>query len=126
VSVSLQTNSRVFGMRESKIQFYACTSTHHIYCRKKVISTASTPDKLEWLLSLPNGPTHTVNYKTQDFAAEVKKITNGKGVDVIIDFPGQSHFNKNIDSLAVDGRMTMLALLSGVSFCHYFTPFVFR
>ncbi|KAF8529292.1 quinone oxidoreductase [Hysterangium stoloniferum] len=80
---------------------------------KNVISTASTSDKLEWLLSLPGGPTHAVNYKTQDFAAEVKKITDGKGVDIIIDFPGQSHFNKNIDSLAVDGRMTMLALMSG-------------
>jgi len=43
----------------------------------------------------------------------VKKITDGKGVDVIIDFPGQSHFVKNIDALAVDGRMAMLALLSG-------------
>lgn len=43
----------------------------------------------------------------------MKKITNGRGVDVIVDFPGQSHFVKNLDSLAVDGRMTMLALLSG-------------
>jgi len=78
-----------------------------------VVTTASTSDKLDWLLKMPNGPTHAVNYKTQDFAAEVKKITNGKGVDVIVDFPGQSHFVKNIDALAVDGRMTMLALLSG-------------
>ncbi|KAF8578924.1 quinone oxidoreductase [Ramaria rubella] len=80
---------------------------------KNVITTASTAEKLDWLLGLPNGPTHTINYKTQDFATEVKKITDGKGVDVIVDFPGQSHFVKNIDALAVDGRMTMLALLSG-------------
>lgn len=79
----------------------------------KVITTASTSEKLDWLLKLPNGATHTINYKTQDFAAEVKQITNGRGVDVIVDFPGQSHFVKNIDSLALDGRMTMLALLSG-------------
>ena len=65
------------------------------------------------LLSLPTGATHVVNYKEQDFAAEVKKTTNGKGVDVIIDFAGQSHWNKNVDSLAYDGRMTLLALLSG-------------
>ncbi|KAF8531976.1 quinone oxidoreductase [Gautieria morchelliformis] len=78
-----------------------------------VITTASSSAKLEWLLKMPNGPTHAVNYKTQDFAAEVKTITDGKGVDVIVDFPGQSHFVKNLDALAVDGRMTMLALLSG-------------
>ena len=65
------------------------------------------------LLQLPNGATHAVNYKEQDFAEEVKKTTGGKGVDVIIDFVGQSHWNKNIDSLAYDGRMTMLAALSG-------------
>ncbi|GJJ15390.1 hypothetical protein Clacol_009666 [Clathrus columnatus] len=79
----------------------------------KVITTASTSEKLNWLINLPNGPTHTINYKTEDFASEVKKITNRRGVDVIVDFPGQSHFVKNIDSLAMDGRMTMLAMLSG-------------
>ncbi|KAH7919471.1 quinone oxidoreductase putative [Leucogyrophana mollusca] len=84
-----------------------------VYGGKNVIATASTSEKLDWLLSLPNGPTHVVNYKTQDFAAEVKKITEGNGVDVVIDFVGQSHWHKNIDSMAVDGRMTMLATLSG-------------
>ncbi|TCD65501.1 hypothetical protein EIP91_002549 [Steccherinum ochraceum] len=85
----------------------------HAYKAKDVIATASSKDKLDWLLSLPSGATHAVNYKTQDFAAEVKKITNGKGVDVVVDFVGTTHWHKNLDSLAVDGRMTMLALLSG-------------
>ncbi|KAH7913960.1 quinone oxidoreductase putative [Hygrophoropsis aurantiaca] len=81
---------------------------------KTVTATASTSEKLKWLQSvLRNGPTHVANYKTQDFAAEVKKTTEGKGVDVLIDFVGQSHWHKNIDSLAIDGRMTMLATLSG-------------
>ncbi|KAI0824012.1 quinone oxidoreductase [Trametes gibbosa] len=84
-----------------------------LYGANNIIATASTQEKLDMLLSLPSGPTHAVNYKTQDFAEEVKSITNGKGVDVIIDFVGRSHWQKNIDSLAVDGRMTMLALLSG-------------
>ena len=65
------------------------------------------------LLGLPSGATHAVNYKTQDFGAEVKAATGGKGADVVIDFVGQSHWQKNIDALAYDGRMTMLALLSG-------------
>ncbi|KAG2365104.1 hypothetical protein BDR07DRAFT_1470550 [Suillus spraguei] len=78
-----------------------------------VTATASTTEKLDWLRSIPNGATHTVNYKTEDFAAEVKKTTNGKGVDVVIDFVGQSHWAKNVESLAIDGRMTILATLSG-------------
>ncbi|KAJ7676543.1 hypothetical protein DFH06DRAFT_1317176 [Mycena polygramma] len=80
---------------------------------KTVIATASTQGKLDWLLSLPNGATHAVNYKTQDFSAEVEKITEKKRVDVVIDFVGRTHFQKNLASLAVDGRMTMLAFLSG-------------
>jgi NADPH:quinone reductase-like Zn-dependent oxidoreductase len=63
---------------------------------------------------MPNGATHAVNYKTQDFSSVIKDVTNGKGANVVIDFVGQSHWEKNLDSLAIDGRMTMLALLSGV------------
>ncbi|KAJ6502841.1 hypothetical protein C8R47DRAFT_1316804, partial [Mycena vitilis] len=82
---------------------------------KTVIATASTQEKLDWLLSLLNGATHAANYKTQDFSAEVEKITENlkQGVDVVIDFVGRTHFQKNLASLAVDGRMTMLAFLSG-------------
>ncbi|KAJ7083007.1 quinone oxidoreductase [Mycena epipterygia] len=80
---------------------------------KTVTATASTQDKLDWLRSLPNGATNTANYKTEDFSQVVKQVTNNKGVDVVIDFVGQSHFEKNLASLALDGRMTMLALLSG-------------
>lgn len=84
--------------------------------RKTVITTASTQEKLDFMLALPEGgkgATHAVNYKTQDFASEVKSITSGHGVDVIVDFVGQSHWQKNIDSLAIDGRMTLVAFLSG-------------
>ncbi|KAF8442800.1 quinone oxidoreductase putative [Boletus edulis BED1] len=78
-----------------------------------VTATASKRDKLEWLLSIPNGATHAVNYTSDDFAEHVKQTTNGKGVDVIIDFVGRTHWEKNIDSLAIDGRMILLAFLSG-------------
>ncbi|KIJ62673.1 hypothetical protein HYDPIDRAFT_30266 [Hydnomerulius pinastri MD-312] len=84
-----------------------------VFGARSITATASTKDKLDWLLSIPNGATHAVNYKTGDFAAEVKKTTNNKGVDVVIDFVGRTHWAKNIDSLAVDGRMTILAVLSG-------------
>ncbi|KAF8968920.1 hypothetical protein BDZ97DRAFT_1796966 [Flammula alnicola] len=84
-----------------------------VYGAHSVIATTSTKEKNDWLLSLPNGATHAANYKTQDFAAVVKEVTDNKGANVVIDFVGQTHFNKNIDAMAVDGRMTMLALLSG-------------
>ncbi|KAA1476887.1 quinone oxidoreductase [Dentipellis sp. KUC8613] len=83
------------------------------YGAKTVTATASTKEKLDWLLSIPNGATHVANYKTQDFSEEVKKTTGGKGVDVVIDFVGQSHWKKNIDSMGLDARMTILATLSG-------------
>lgn len=84
--------------------------------RTNVIATASTTEKLDWLRSIPHGATHAINYKTQDFAEEVKAITGGTGVDVIIDVVGRTHWHKNIESLAIDGRMTLLAFLSGEIF----------
>ncbi|KAG1723075.1 quinone oxidoreductase putative [Suillus paluster] len=81
--------------------------------RATITATASTTEKLDWLRSIPNGATHTVNYRTEDFAAEVGKTTNGRGIDIVIDVVGQSHWAKNIQSLAIDGRMIMLAALSG-------------
>ena len=78
-----------------------------------VTATTSTQEKINFVLNLPSGATHAVNYKTQDFHQETQKITDGKGVDVVIDFVGRTHWQKNIASLARDGRMTMLALMSG-------------
>ncbi|KAG6918048.1 hypothetical protein DXG01_016704 [Tephrocybe rancida] len=84
---------------------------------RTVTATASTQEKLDWLLSLPFGATHVANYKTEDFSETVKKATDNKGVDVLIDFVGKSHWKRNIESLAIDGHMTMLAMLSGKT-CH--------
>lgn len=88
---------------------------------KSVTATASSKEKLDKLLAMPSGATHVVNYKTEDFAAEVKKTTGGKGANVVIDFVGQSHWHQNIDALAVDGRMTLLATLSGMQNCPLFS-----
>lgn len=86
-----------------------------MYDATTVTATVSTQEKIDWLLNLPNGATHAANYKTEDFSEVVKKVTQNKGVNVIIDFVGQSHWKQNITSLAIDGRMTMLGLLSGVN-----------
>lgn len=76
-------------------------------------ATASSKEKLDWLLSIPNGATHVANYKTEDFKEVVQKATNGKGVDIVVDFVGRTHWEKNVASLAVDGRMVLLSFLSG-------------
>jgi NADPH:quinone reductase-like Zn-dependent oxidoreductase len=54
-----------------------------------------------------------VNYKTQDFAKGVERVTGGHGADVVIDFIGPSHWDMNIAALAPDWRMVMLRFLSG-------------
>jgi len=91
-----------------------------------VITTASTTEKLEWLAAMKEGPTHTVNYKTQDFAKEVETITEGKGVNLIIDFVGKSHWDKNIASLGLDGRMVMLSVLSGTEVQANLRPILYK
>lgn len=55
----------------------------------------------------------TIDYKTQNFKEEVLKFTNNYGADVIIDFIGGSYFKHNIESLTRDGRLILLATLSG-------------
>ncbi|KAJ7456748.1 quinone oxidoreductase [Mycena galericulata] len=80
---------------------------------RTVTGTASSTDKLDLILSMNNGATHAANYRTTDFVDTVKQATNGKGVDVIIDLVGQSHWAKNIASLALEGRMTLVGVVSG-------------
>ncbi|KAG8720986.1 hypothetical protein FRC08_016456 [Ceratobasidium sp. 394] len=83
------------------------------YGAKNVITTASFKHKLDFLHDMPRGSTHGINYREQNFAEEVAKITDGQGVNVIIDFIGPDYWEKNIDSIAKDGRMVLLATMSG-------------
>lgn len=84
----------------------------HLF-KGRCFTTVSSQDKIDFVKSVHNGATDAINYKTQDFASEIKKATDGKGVDVVVDFIGQNYFKSNIESLAYDGRMVMLGLLSG-------------
>ena len=54
-----------------------------------------------------------IDYKTQNFKDEVLKFTNNYGADVIIDFIGGPYFKQNVESLTRDGRLVLLATLSG-------------
>jgi NADPH:quinone reductase-like Zn-dependent oxidoreductase len=77
----------------------------------QIFATAGTDDKVKFCEQ--HGATKAINYKTQDFSKEIAQLTNGKGVNVVIDFVGQSYWEKNINSLARDGRMVLLGLMSG-------------
>ncbi len=54
-----------------------------------------------------------INYRTQDFAAEIKRLTEGRGVDVVLDMVGAPYFPRNLRSLALDGRLVQIAFLQG-------------
>lgn len=73
--------------------------------------TASAP-KHELCLAL--GAEQAIDYRTEDFAERIKAYTDGQGADVIVDFIGGGYFQQNLDALAMDGRLVMLAFLGGV------------
>jgi NADPH:quinone reductase len=77
----------------------------------KVIVTVGSKEKADACVKL--GADHAINYKTQDFVAEVKAATGGKGVEVILDMVGGDYVDRNYDAAAVDGRIVQIALLGG-------------
>ncbi len=74
-----------------------------------VIATAGTDDKVASCLAM--GAAHAINYRTQDWSAEVMRITGGAGVDVVLDMVGGSYVARNIGCLAPDGRLSQIAFL---------------
>ena len=77
-----------------------------------VIATAGSDDKCAACVSL--GADHAINYKTQDFEAEVKRITDGRGVDVVLDMVAGAYVAREIKCLAEDGRLVFIAVQGGV------------
>lgn len=76
-----------------------------------VIGTASTPEKRQ--LAREAGADEVVDYTTQDFAAETKRITNNAGVHVVYDSVGKSTFDKSLDVLVRRGMMVLFGQSSG-------------
>ena len=75
----------------------------------RVIVTAGSTEKCDACLKL--GADVAINYKTQDFVAEAKKATGGKGPELIIDMVGGDYIDRNYDVAAVDGRIVQIAFL---------------
>jgi NADPH2:quinone reductase len=78
----------------------------------QVIATAGSDEKCAACLSL--GANHAINYKSHDFQAEVMRLTQGKGVDVILDMVAGSYVAKEIECLSEDGRLVIIAVQGGV------------
>ena len=77
-----------------------------------VIATAGSDDKCAACLAL--GADHAINYKTQDFVAEVKRLTDGAGVNVVLDMVAGGYVAREIECLAEDGRLVIIAVQGGV------------
>jgi putative PIG3 family NAD(P)H quinone oxidoreductase len=76
-----------------------------------VFATAGGPDKAKACRDL--GADLAIDYRAEDFAAKVKEATGGRGADVILDMVGGDYFARNIDCLAVEGRLVYIAFLRG-------------
>ena len=77
----------------------------------KVIATAGSDDKCNACIEL--GADHAINYKTQDFAEEAKKLTGGNGVDVILDMVAGGYVDREVKCVAEDGRIVIIAVQGG-------------
>jgi putative PIG3 family NAD(P)H quinone oxidoreductase len=77
-----------------------------------VIVTAGSDEKCAACVAL--GAHHAINYNTQDFAVEVQRITGGKGADVVLDMVAGSYVAREIECLAEDGRLVIIAVQGGV------------
>lgn len=76
-----------------------------------VITTVSTPEKAA--LSKAAGATHTIDYTSEDFTAEARRITDGRGVDVVYDSVGKTTWDKSLDALRPRGYLALFGASSG-------------
>ncbi|MEV5548184.1 NAD(P)H-quinone oxidoreductase [Streptomyces sp. NPDC052309] len=77
----------------------------------KVAVTAGTKEKLERCAEL--GADILINYREQDFVAEIKEATGGAGADVILDNMGAKYLDRNVQALAVNGRLAIIGMQGG-------------
>ncbi|MHA5049612.1 NAD(P)H-quinone oxidoreductase [Streptomyces sp. SD15] len=78
----------------------------------KVAVTAGSKDKLEFCGEL--GADILINYREQDFVEELKRATDGAGADVILDNMGAKYLDRNVQTLAVNGRLAIIGMQGGV------------
>ena len=79
----------------------------------KVITTVGSADKAAACRAL--GADHAIDYKSQDFVAEVLRLTDGKGADVVLDMVAGEYIGRDVKCLAEDGRIVIIAVQGGVN-----------
>ncbi len=77
----------------------------------RVFATAGSAEKCKACEDL--GAERAINYRAEDFAEVVKQATDGGGVDVILDMIGADYFARNVEVLATEGRLVVIAVMSG-------------
>lgn len=76
-----------------------------------VLATAGSAARAQACINL--GATHAIDYKTEDFVTFVRDTTDGRGVDVVLDIIGGEYLARNIDCLAINGRLVQIGLIGG-------------
>lgn len=89
-----------------------------------VIATAGSAEKCAACLKL--GAAAAIDYKTQDFVAETRRLTDNRGADVILDMVGGDYIPRNIQAAAVDGRIVSIAFLNGATTEVNFMPVMLK
>jgi NADPH:quinone reductase-like Zn-dependent oxidoreductase len=79
----------------------------------RIVVTCGSPEKCRRAEEI--GADHAIDYRTADFVAEVKRITGGRGADVILDMVGGDYLPRNLDCLAEDGRHVSIAVQRGAT-----------
>jgi NADPH2:quinone reductase len=79
----------------------------------RVIATAGSDEKCAACLAL--GADQAINYKTQDFAAVARELTGGQGVNVVLDMVAGSYVAREVECLAEDGRLVIIAVQGGIN-----------
>jgi len=88
----------------------------------RVITTAGSERKCKACRRL--GADVAINYRTEDFVDVVSAVTEGRGVDLVLDIVGGSYTRRNIESLAVEGRLVQIAVLDGAQVDLDFIPVI--
>jgi NADPH2:quinone reductase len=77
-----------------------------------VIATAGSDEKCAACVAL--GADHAINYKTHDFQAEAMRLSNGRGVDVVLDMVAGSYVSRELACMAEDGRLVIIGVQGGM------------
>ena len=79
----------------------------------RVIVTAGSDEKCAACIAI--GADHAINYRTQDFVAETKRVTGGRGADVVLDMVGGDYIGRELQCMADDGRLALIAVQGGTA-----------